>query len=65
MNGPRFTNKSGPFSLLNIAAYWQSSNSEACAKNLSQILGNNIDNEGDGDWSHNLGEVLSKKINEE
>ena len=27
-------------------AYWQSSNTEACAKKLSQILPNNIDNVG-------------------
>ena len=43
-----------PFSLLNVAAYWQSSNAEACAKKLSQILANNIDHGGKGDWSQNL-----------
>ena len=43
-NGPLFRNKSGPFPLLNVAAYWKSSNTEACPKNLSQILANNIDN---------------------
>ena len=35
-----------PPSLLNAAAYWKSSNTEACANNLSQILANNIDNGG-------------------
>ena len=39
-------NKSDPFPLLNVAVYWQSSNTEACAKKLSQILANNIDNGG-------------------
>ena len=29
-----------------VAVYWQSSNTEACAKKLSQILANNIDNGG-------------------
>ena len=42
-------NKSGPFSLLNVAAYWQSSNTEAYAIKLSQILANNIDNEEEPD----------------
>ena len=41
-------NKLGPFPLLNLAAYWKSSNSEACAKKLSQILANNIDTGGRG-----------------
>ena len=56
--------KSGPFPLLNVAAYFQCSNTETCAKKLSQILTNNIDNGGEGDWSQDLCEVLSKKINE-
>ena len=43
-NGPHCRNKSGPSPLLKVAAYWQSSNTEACAKKLSQILANNIDN---------------------
>ena len=30
--------------LLNVAVYWQSSNTEACVKKLSQILANNIEN---------------------
>ena len=47
-NGPLCRNKSGPFPLLNVAAYWESSNSEACAKKLSQILANNIENRGEG-----------------
>ena len=47
-NGPLCRNKLGPFPLLNVAAYWHSSNTEACAKKLSQILANNIDNEGRG-----------------
>ena len=41
-----FRNKSGPSPLLNVAAYWMSSNTEACAKKLSQILANNTDNGG-------------------
>ena len=47
-NGPLCRNKSGPFPLLNIAVYWQSSNIEACSKKLSQKLGNNIDSGGRG-----------------
>ena len=45
-NGPLWRNKEGPFLLLNVAVYWQSSSTEACAKKLSQILANNIDNGG-------------------
>ena len=43
-------NKSAPSPLLNVAAYWQSSNTKACAKKLAntsllpQILANNTDN---------------------
>ena len=33
-----------PSPLLNVAAHWKSSNTEACAKNLSQILASNTDN---------------------
>ena len=48
-NGPLCRNKSAPLPpQLNVAAYWQSSNTEACAKKLSQILANNIDKEGRG-----------------
>ena len=39
-NGPLCRNASDPSSLLDIAACWKS------AKKLSQILGNNIDNDG-------------------
>ena len=42
-NGPPCRNKSGSFPLFNIAAYWQSSNTEGCGKKLSQIHANNID----------------------
>ena len=42
-NCPLCRNKSGPFPLLNVAVYCQSSDTEACAKKLSQILANNID----------------------
>ena len=45
-NGPICRNKSGSFPLLNVAGYWQSSNTETCVKKLSQILANNIDNRG-------------------
>ena len=47
-NGPFCRNKSGPYPLLNIAVYWQSSNTQPCAKKLSQILVKNIDNGGRG-----------------
>ena len=39
-----FRNKSGPSPLLNVAVYWQSSDTETCVKKMSQILANNIDN---------------------
>ena len=45
-NGPLCRNISSPFLLINVAAYWQSSNTEVCDKKLSQILANNIDNGG-------------------
>ena len=47
-NCPLWRNKSGPSSLLNVAVYWQSSSTEACARKLSQILANDIDNGGRG-----------------
>ena len=47
-NGPLYRNKSGPSPLLNVAVYWKSSNTKACANRLSQILTNNIDNRGRG-----------------
>ena len=47
-NGPSCRKKSGPFPLLNVAAYWQSSDSGACVKKLFQILANNIDHGGRG-----------------
>ena len=49
-NGPLCRNKSGPSPLLHVAAYWQSSNTKACAKKLSQLLTNNID-----DWGRRVG----------
>ena len=45
-NGPLCRNKSLPLLLLNFAALWQSSNTVACAKKLSQILASNIGNGG-------------------
>ena len=51
-----------PLLLLNVAVYWQSSNTKVCDKKLSKRK--NIENGWDGDWSQNLCEVLSKKINE-
>ena len=63
-NGPFCRNKSGPSSLLNVTGYWKNSNTKAWFKKLSQILANNIYHGGEGDWSQNLCEVLSKKINE-
>ena len=47
-NGPLCRNKSGSSPLLNVAVYWQSSDTETCVKKLSQILANNIDNGGRG-----------------
>ena len=57
-------NKSDLSILPNVAAYSKVSNTEACAKKLSKILANNIDNCGEGGWSQNLCELLSKKVNE-
>ena len=37
-----------PAPLLNVAVYWQSSNTEACTIKFSQILANNIDKGGKG-----------------
>ena len=37
-----------PLPLLNVAVYWQSSDTETCVKKLPQILANNIDNGGKG-----------------
>ena len=48
----------------NYLKNWKSSNTEACVEKLSEILVNNIDHGGMGDWSQDLCEVLSKKINE-
>ena len=36
----------GPLHLLNVTAYWKISTTEDCAKKLSQILANNINNVG-------------------
>ena len=47
-NGSFCRNKSGPSPLLNVAVYWKSSNTKACAKKLSHILANNIENWGRG-----------------
>ena len=46
-NGLLCRNKSGPFLLLNVAAYWQNNNPEGCINKLSQILASN-DNKGRG-----------------
>ena len=35
-----------PLPLLDVAVYWYSSNTKACAMKLSQIFANNIDNGG-------------------
>ena len=43
-NGPLWRNKSGLSSILDVAASLKSSNTEAFAKKLSQILACNIDN---------------------
>ena len=43
-NGLFSRHKTGSSRLLNVASYRKSSNAKACAKKLSQILANNIDN---------------------
>ena len=53
-----------PPPLLNVPAYWQSSNSEACTKRLSQILAKNIDNGGRGIGLRIYVRYCLKKINE-
>ena len=63
-NDPLSRNNSGPFPLLNVAGYWNSSNTKACSKKLSQILANNNDRGGEGDWSQNLCEVLEMAASE-
>ena len=45
---PFCRNNLDPIPLLNVVAYWKSSNSEACTKTLFQILANNIDTVGRG-----------------
>ena len=37
-NGPLCWNKSGPFFLLNVAAYWKSSNTKACRRYFQATL---------------------------
>ena len=37
-----------PSPLLNVAVYWQSSNTKSCTKKLPQILANNVDKGGRG-----------------
>ena len=49
--------------LLNVAAYWKSSNTDVCARRLSQILTNNIDNEGKS-TAQNLCEVFAALYSE-
>ena len=44
MNDLLFRDKSDPFSLFNVAVYWKGSNTETCAKTLSQIIASNSDN---------------------
>ena len=61
-NGLPFRNKSGPSPLLNGAVYWQSSNTEAGSKKLSQILANNIGNGGRGIGLRIYGRYCLKKM---
>ena len=44
--------------LVNDAAYWQNKDIEACAKELSQILANNINHGGRGIGLQKLCQVL-------
>ena len=62
-NGSLCRNKPGPYPATQFCSNWKSSNTNARGKKLSQILANNIDKGGSWDWSHNLCEALSKKIN--
>ena len=61
-NGPLCRNKSGPSPLLNVVVYWQSSKAETCAKKLSQILANKIDNGGAGLVSKFMRGIVVPKI---
>ena len=47
-NGPHCRNKSDSYPLLNVAVCWKSSNTEACANKLTQILANNNKGRGVG-----------------
>ena len=47
-NGPLSRKKPGLFPLLNVSGCWKSSNTKACAKKLSQIIANNVNNRGRG-----------------
>ena len=57
-NGPLCRNKSGPCPLLNVASYWKSNNTEACANKLPQTLASNIDNGGEGLVSEFMWDII-------
>ena len=64
LNGLLCRNKSGPSPLLDVSAYWKSSNTYVWSKKLSHILANNFDN-----WLMEVGlktylRYYLKKINE-
>ena len=72
-NDPLCRNKSAPFPLLNVAGYWNSSNTKAYSKKLSKIhtcrqhwswWGMGRGGGRVGDWSHNLYEVLKMPASE-
>ena len=50
-NDPSCRNKSAPFPLRNVVAYWKNINTEACANKLSQTLANNLHHRGWGLFS--------------
>ena len=46
--------------MLNLAAYWKSSNTETCAKKLSQIFANN--NNNGYNWRQDIGLRIYMRI---
>ena len=60
LNGPLYRNKSGPFPLLNVAASWKSSNSEACAKNCLRYMQTTLIMGGGGSVSEFMWGIVGK-----
>ena len=55
-----FAELESPSPLLHVAVYWQSHDTKAWAKKLSQILANNIDNEVRGIGHRNTKNVVNQ-----